>query len=98
MPISPDSIPFDTAHLATPYVPLDFTHVFYKTDDPFSLAMAVCSLIPQGILVSYATLMLSRREIETFMLFAGQLSAEIVTEIIKSIIKQDRPGECTFFS
>lgn len=76
---------------------LDFSHVFYDTEDPVSLALACLSLTPQVLLVSYATLMLSRREMETFMMFAGQLASELLNEFIKRLIKQDRPNElCKF--
>lgn len=80
--------------LAATRISLDFTHVFYNTDDPISLAMACLSLVPQALLVSYATLMLSRREMETFMMFAGQLGSEIFNEYVKSQIRQERPSAC----
>lgn len=84
-----------TTALATSIIPLDFTHVFYDAEDKLSLLMAVLSLVPQLLLVVYATLILSRREAETGLMFAGQIASEVVNEWCKKQFKQERP-RCKF--
>lgn len=78
-------------------IPLDFTHVFYDSEDKLSLAMALLSLVPQLLLVVYTTQIFSRREAETGLMFAGQIMSELANEYCKSVFKQERP-RCKYSS
>lgn len=70
---------------------LELFEVCYEDSDPLALVFAVASLVPQIILVIYATLIFSRREMETLMLLGGQVACEVSNNILKRQIKQDRP-------
>lgn len=71
--------------------PLDFTHVLYNVEDPVSLVCAVLSLTPQVLVIAYMTLIFSRREAETIMMFGGQVVCELFNAYLKSVLKQERP-------
>lgn len=49
------------------------------------------ALVPQGLCVVYATLIWSNREIEIFLMFAGQMACEALNWVLKRYIKQERP-------
>lgn len=70
---------------------LELFEVYYDDSDPLALLCAVASLVPQIILIIYATLIFSRREMETLMLLGGQVACEVANNILKRQIKQDRP-------
>ncbi|ORY83816.1 hypothetical protein BCR37DRAFT_280840 [Protomyces lactucae-debilis] len=70
---------------------LALTHVYYDPDSSFGLLSAFLALIPQALLVAYATALYCRREAEIAWLFAGQLACEALNWISKRAIKQDRP-------
>lgn len=74
-------------------VSFDYTHVMYTEGDIWGFLCSVLSLIPQVVLVIYATQALSRREIETFMMGAGQVVCEMFNVYLKHTLKQERP-EC----
>ncbi|KAK9371010.1 hypothetical protein V1509DRAFT_588427 [Lipomyces kononenkoae] len=74
-----------------PPASLRFTHVYYDDADPWAHIMAWISLAPQTLCVVYLTLIFSRREIETIMLFAGQLASEAANHILKRILREERP-------
>jgi hypothetical protein len=71
--------------------PLDFTHVVYNVEDPLSLVFAMISLVPQVLVIVYATLIFSRREAETIMMFGGQVACELINAYLKTVLKQERP-------
>lgn len=60
-------------------------------DDPVSLACAYLALVPQALCVVYATLVLSTREAEIALAFAGQLACEALNFALKRLIKEGRP-------
>ncbi|CAN6658987.1 dolichyldiphosphatase [Trichomonascus vanleenenianus] len=72
-------------------VPLDFTHVIYHSDDLLGLMFAWISMAPQTLIVVYLTLIMSRREVETVLMFAGQVGCEAVNQYLKHVIKEERP-------
>ena len=47
--------------------------------------------MPQGLCVVYATLIWSTREIEIFLMFAGQMGCEALNWGLKRWIKEERP-------
>ncbi|KAI2609018.1 PAP2-domain-containing protein [Hypoxylon fragiforme] len=77
----------DTVPLAS----LSLTHVHYDPTDPLSYLCAWLALVPQGLCVVYATLILFTREIEIALLFAGQLACEAINFALKRLIKEERP-------
>ncbi|KHN94131.1 dolichyl pyrophosphate phosphatase [Metarhizium album ARSEF 1941] len=77
----------DTAPLAS----LSVTHVYYDPDDQVSLLCAYLALLPQALCIVYTTLILSTREIEIVLMFAGQLGCEALNFLLKRLIKEERP-------
>lgn len=59
--------------------------------DHLSHAFAYFALVPQFLLIVYATLILSTREIEIAMALAGQLACEAVNWVLKRHFKEERP-------
>jgi len=76
-----------------PLASLSLTHVHYNPNDPISWVCAFLALVPQGLCVVYATLIWSTREIEIFLMFAGQMGCEVLNFALKRIIKEERPKE-----
>ncbi|SPN98927.1 related to CAX4 protein [Cephalotrichum gorgonifer] len=76
---------------ASPLASLSLTHVYYDPTDPVSLLCAYLSLLPQALMIVYATLLLSTREVEVLLLFTGQLACEAANFILKRVIKEARP-------
>ncbi|KAM4056097.1 PAP2 superfamily protein [Hirsutella rhossiliensis] len=76
---------------STALASLSLTHVYYDADDPVSLGCAYLALLPQALCVVYATLILSTREAEIALAFAGQLACEALNFALKRLIKEDRP-------
>ncbi|KAK9458492.1 uncharacterized protein V1516DRAFT_682568, partial [Lipomyces oligophaga] len=70
---------------------LAFTYVSYDSHDSLSFLLAWMSLVPQTICIVYLTQALSRREVETLMLGAGQVASEIANLILKRIFLNERP-------
>lgn len=77
----------------TPLASLSLTHVHYNPADPISYVCAWLALVPQGLCVVYATLIWSNREIEIFLMFAGQMACEALNWLLKRYIKEERPRE-----
>ncbi|KAA0153194.1 hypothetical protein FNF29_03382 [Cafeteria roenbergensis] len=71
--------------------PFKFTHVVYQKGDLLGKLMALLSLAPIFIMVSYATLVASRRDLRTISLVVGQLLNELLNTALKHWIKQPRP-------
>ncbi|KYK55635.1 hypothetical protein DCS_07598 [Drechmeria coniospora] len=74
-----------------PLASLSLTHVYYDADDPVSLLCAYLALLPQSLCIVYATLILSTREAEIALTFAGQLACEALNFVLKRLIKEERP-------
>lgn len=62
-----------------------------QTGDPIGYALAFISLAPFAILVSFVTLILFKRELDTILFFIGQLINELINHILKSLIREQRP-------
>ncbi|EWC44569.1 hypothetical protein DRE_06650 [Drechslerella stenobrocha 248] len=75
-----------------PLASLSITHVSYDPTDRLSLVAAYLSLIPQGLMVVYAVLIFSHRELEVILACAGQLGCEAVNYVLKRLIKEARPS------
>jgi hypothetical protein len=90
-----------------PLASLSLTHVHYvcipqahkqeqllilqNPADRISYLCAWLALVPQGLCVIYATLIWSNREIEIFLMFAGQMACEALNWVLKRYIKEERP-------
>lgn len=59
--------------------------------DRISLVCAYLALLPQALGIVYTTLILSTREVEIFLAFAGQLGCELLNFGLKRWIKEERP-------
>ncbi|OWA54343.1 putative Dolichyldiphosphatase 1 [Hypsibius exemplaris] len=77
----------------SPWVPFSYTHVEYLEGDLFGMVMAIASLLPIFIVVSFATLIIFRRDLHTMAFFAGTLLNEAVNFILKRGLGHLRP--CT---
>lgn len=75
----------------TPLASLSLTHVHYNPRDPLSYLSAYLALLPQGLCIVYATLLVSTREIEILFAFGGQLVCEGLNWALKRLIKEERP-------
>ncbi|KAJ3073097.1 Dolichyldiphosphatase 1 [Podochytrium sp. JEL0797] len=71
--------------------PFSLTFFEYEKDDPLGKLLALFSLTPVFLMVSYATLIVSRRDIYIAVICVGQLIGEVLNLGIKKIIRQPRP-------
>jgi len=71
---------------------LSLTHVHYDPNDPLSLLCAYLSLVPQGLIIVYVTLVWAHRELEIVLMLGGQLFCEGINWILKRLIKETRPS------
>ncbi|KAK4127800.1 PAP2-domain-containing protein [Parathielavia appendiculata] len=76
----------------TPLASLSLTHVYYNPADPLSTLSAFLSLLPQALMVVYATLLWSTREAEVLLMLLGQLACEALNFALKRLIKEERPS------
>ncbi|KAJ9662710.1 hypothetical protein H2201_005994 [Coniosporium apollinis] len=74
-----------------PLASLSLTHVNYNPDDRLSYLCAWLALVPQGLCITYATLVWSTREVEVLLMFTGQLACEALNWCLKRYIKEERP-------
>lgn len=49
------------------------------------------ALVPQGLCITYVTLIWATREVEILLMFAGQMSCEALNFALKRYIKEERP-------
>ncbi|KAI5803106.1 hypothetical protein EDC01DRAFT_494164 [Geopyxis carbonaria] len=78
-------------HSEPPLASLSITHVYYTPSDPLSLASAYCAIIPQSLMIVYATLLYTTREVEVALALAGQLLCEGLNFLLKRLIREHRP-------
>jgi dolichyldiphosphatase len=67
------------------------THVQYARGDPWGAPAALVTLAPVYVMVAYATLVVTRRDLATAALCAGQLANEAVNYALKHAIREPRP-------
>lgn len=60
-------------------------------NDPISYASAWLALVPQALCVIYVTLIWASREVEILLMFAGQMSCEVLNFLLKRLIREERP-------
>ena len=68
-----------------------YTHVLYAEGDVLGQALALVALTPVFVMVAYAVLLVSRRDLATAALAAGQLANEVVNYALKRAIREPRP-------
>ena len=73
------------------------TNSIQNPADPISYLCAWLALVPQGLCVTYVTLIWSTREIEVILMFAGQMGCEALNFLLKRIIKEERPRRISAF-
>jgi len=59
--------------------------------DPLSLVSAWLALLPQALMVVYATTLFCTREVECALMLAGQLGCEAANFALKRAIREERP-------
>ncbi|ORY98915.1 phosphatidic acid phosphatase type 2/haloperoxidase [Syncephalastrum racemosum] len=72
---------------------LSLTHVQFNSDDKIAYALAYITLSPLAILVFYASVIVSRREIAGILMLLGQLLNEAFNAILKESLQLRRPHE-----
>lgn len=71
---------------------LSLTHVQFHPNDLLGEALAYVTLAPLAILVFYASVIVSRREIAGILFLAGQLSCEALNALLKEYLQIARPN------
>eukprot|EP00472_Partenskyella_glossopodia_P008954 CAMPEP_0197528502 /NCGR_PEP_ID=MMETSP1318-20131121/25313_1 /TAXON_ID=552666 /ORGANISM="Partenskyella glossopodia, Strain RCC365" /LENGTH=213 /DNA_ID=CAMNT_0043083633 /DNA_START=74 /DNA_END=715 /DNA_ORIENTATION=- len=70
------------------------THVVYDDEKAFDKLLALITLLPIFLCVSYLTLIAFRRQLHTVMMLVGQLACEVLNNVLKNTIKEPRPAGC----
>ncbi|WWC88127.1 uncharacterized protein L201_003031 [Kwoniella dendrophila CBS 6074] len=79
---------------ASPLPPLksfSLTHILYDPTHPLSIPLTLLSLSPIFLFVSYFTLLIFTRRLTILFLGVGQIGNEILSWILKRLLKGDRP-------
>jgi dolichyldiphosphatase len=71
--------------------PLSVLHVEYESGDAIGALAALITQTPIFVMVSYATLLLSRRDLSTASLLLGQLLNEVLNYVLKHACAEPRP-------
>lgn len=72
-------------------VPFDHTYILYYPGDPFSLILAASSLLPILILIFLFSWFVITRELEPCLFALGHVCNDIISGIIKNLVKYPRP-------
>ena len=72
---------------------LSLTHILYEKDDPFGVILAISSLLPILISFSLVTHTFVGKDLRAGFLMIGALLTQIVSIVLKKIIKEPRPYE-----
>ncbi|KAI8981973.1 hypothetical protein BDF20DRAFT_864367 [Mycotypha africana] len=70
---------------------ISLTHVYFNPHDKLSYLFGYITLAPIAILVFYASVIVSRREVGGILMLSGQLLNEALNYILKETIEQERP-------
>lgn len=76
---------------STPPPSTPLTNPYQDPTDPLSHIFAYLALVPQFLLVVYATLLISTREVEILLTLAGQLACEALNWTLKRHYREARP-------
>lgn len=72
-------------------VPFDETYILYDKNDIVGMICCILALTPMLLLQSYLTWLIMQRDLESVIFTIGQLSNELVNQVLKRVIKQERP-------
>lgn len=72
-------------------IPFDDTYVLYDPNDPISFISVYFSLLPIGILIFYLSWFIITREIEPVIIASGQVVNDLINNIVKKLVKEERP-------
>ncbi|TID30675.1 hypothetical protein CANINC_000742 [Pichia inconspicua] len=72
-------------------IPFDHTYILYSPEKSFSLPLAASSLFPILILVFLFSWHIVTREIEPCIFAAGHVCNDIISGILKNLVKYPRP-------
>jgi dolichyldiphosphatase len=75
-----------------PLTSLSLTHVQFHPNDLLGEVLAYITLAPLAILVFYASIIVSRREVPAILFLVGQLSSEGLNAILKEYLQVSRPN------
>ncbi|RKP07038.1 phosphatidic acid phosphatase type 2/haloperoxidase, partial [Thamnocephalis sphaerospora] len=75
-------------------VPFGLTYVQFRRGDPLGLLMALTTLIPIALIVSYFSVLVTGRKAWVALAMAGQLGNEVINFALKKYIKEHRPHPC----
>ncbi|KAI8577659.1 hypothetical protein K450DRAFT_251152 [Umbelopsis ramanniana AG] len=75
-----------------PLTSLSLTHVQFHPNDLLGEALAYITLAPLAILVFYASIIVSRREVAAILFLVGQLSSEGLNATLKEYLQVSRPN------
>ena len=73
--------------------PFSLTYVTYEEGDAVGLACALLALAPVFIIVSYATLLVSRRDVHVAYVLVGQLANKALNDALKAYFKDEMDKE-----
>ncbi|OBA16906.1 uncharacterized protein OGAPODRAFT_38952, partial [Ogataea polymorpha] len=80
-----------------PLVPFDHTYILYDESNIFSLAVALFSLLPILILVFLFSWFVVTREIECCLIALGQVINDVISCMLKKLVKLERPTKGQIF-
>ncbi|KAI8070162.1 hypothetical protein BDF21DRAFT_439825 [Thamnidium elegans] len=80
-----------TGHEGHGLASISLTHVYFNPGDKISYAFAYITLAPIAIMVFYASVIVSRREMAGILMLSGQFLNEALNFVLKENIEQDRP-------
>ncbi|KAG7397886.1 Dolichyldiphosphatase 1 [Phytophthora boehmeriae] len=69
----------------------ELTWVVYDPTDPWGIILALFTLSPIFIMIMYATLVTSQRDLDTISMLTGQMITVVLNKVLKKIINQPRP-------
>ncbi|RLN46051.1 hypothetical protein BBJ29_003383 [Phytophthora kernoviae] len=69
----------------------ELTWVVYDPTDPLGVILALFTLSPIFIMIMYATLVTSQRDLDTISMFTGQMVTVVLNKVLKKVINQPRP-------
>ncbi|KAF4324060.1 hypothetical protein BBO99_00002336 [Phytophthora kernoviae] len=69
----------------------ELTWVVYDPTDPLGVILALFTLSPIFIMIMYATLVASQRDLDTISMFTGQMITVVLNKVLKKVINQPRP-------
>lgn len=72
-------------------IPFDETYILYDKNDIAGIICCILALTPMLLLQSYLTWLIMERDFEPVIFTVGQLSNELINQVLKRVIKQERP-------